>query len=150
MALKRAGFVRISFARNLLVASFLGEEDGLDVGEDTTLGDGDAAEELAELFIVSDGELKMSGNDSRLLVVSGSVASELDDLSGQILEDGGHVDGSTGTDSVSPVASSKHSVDSADGELETSSGRSGLLVLGGGLLLSFSGHVWLTCSFDKL
>jgi hypothetical protein len=133
----------------LLLGGLLGEKNSLDVGEDTTLSDGDAAEELAELFIVSDGELKMSGNDSRLLVVSGSVASELDDLSGQILEDGGHVDGSTSTDSVSPVASSKHSVNSADGELETSSGRSGLL-LGGGLLLSFSRHVWLTCSFDKL
>ena len=134
----------------LLLGGLLGEKNSLDVGEDTTLSDGDAAEELAELFIVSDSELKMSGNDSRLLVVSGSVASELDDLSGQILEDGGHVDGSTSTDSVGPVASSKHSVDSADGELETSSGRSGLLALGGGLLLSFSRHVWLTCSFDKL
>ena len=134
----------------LLLGGLLGKKNSLNVGEDTTLSDGDTAEELAELFIVSDGELKMSGNDSRLLVVSGSVASELDDLSGQILENGGHVDGSTGTNSVSPVAPSKHSVDSADGELETSPGRSGLLVLGGGLLLSFSGHVWLTCSFDKL
>ena len=133
----------------LLLGGLLGEKNSLDVGEDTTLSDGDAAEELAELFIVSDGELKMSGNDSRLLVVSGSVASELDDLSSQILEDGGHVDGSTSTDSVSPVASSKHSVNSADGELETSSGGSGLL-LGGGLLLSFSRHVWSTCCFDKL
>ena len=29
----------------------------LDVGKDTSLGNGDASEELVELFVVSDGEL---------------------------------------------------------------------------------------------
>ena len=117
----------------------------MDVGDDTTLSDGDTSEELGELFIVSDGELKMSRNDSRLLVVSGGVTSEFNDLSGEVLEDSGHVDGSAGTDSVSPVASSKHSVDSSNRELESSSGGSGLALdalcsaLGSGLL-SFSGH----------
>lgn len=129
----------------LLLGGLLGKKNGLDVGDDTTLSDGDTAEKLGQLFIVSDGELEMSRNDSRLLVVSGGVASEFNDLSGEVLEDSGHVDGSASADSVSPVASSKHSVDSANGELESSSSRSGLALdalcsaLGSGLL-SFSGH----------
>ena len=110
----------------------------MDAGEDTTLRDGDSSEDLRELLVVSDGELDVSGVDAGLLVVSGGVASELDDCGGQVLEDGGHVDGSTGANSVGPVASSKHSVDSADGELESSSARSRLLCGGLNVLLSFS------------
>jgi hypothetical protein len=114
----------------------------VDAGEDTTLGDGDSSEDLLELLIVSDGELDVSGIDAGLLVVSGGVASELADLGGKILKDGGQVDGSAGTDSVSPLAIAEHSVDSADGELKTSSGRSALLAcLGGFLVHRFSsGH----------
>jgi hypothetical protein len=137
VALKRAGF----YAKRrdlLLLWGLLGEKSGVDVGEDATLGDGDLSNKLGELFIVSDGELEMSWSDSRLFVVSGGVASELDDFGGQVLEDGGHVDGSAGANSVGPVASSKHSVDASDGELE--SGPAGSRLLGGVLnvLLSFS------------
>ena len=139
MALKRADFCNF-LERNLLVASFLGEKDGLDVGEDTTLGNGDAAEEFVQLFVVSDGELEMSRDDSGLLVVSGGVSGQLEDFSGEIFEDGGEVDWRTGSDSLGVVALSEHSVDSADGELESSSHRSGLclrLSLGS---FTFSGH----------
>ena len=137
VALKRAGF----YAKRrdlLLLWGLLGEKSGVDVGEDATLGNGDLSNKLGELFIVSDGELEMSWVDSRLFVVSGGVASELDDFGGQVLEDSGQVDGSTGANSVGPVASSKHSVDSADGELESGSARSRLLCGGLNVLLSFS------------
>ena len=114
----------------------------MDAGEDTTLRDGDSSEDLLELLIVSDGELDVSGVDAGLLVVSGGVARELADFGGEILKDGGQVDGSAGSDSVSPVAIAEHSVDSADRELKTSSGRSALLAcLGGFLVHRFSsGH----------
>ena len=59
---------------NLLLLGLLGEKDGLDVGEDTTLGDGDTREKLVQLLVITDGELEMSGDDSGLLVVTGSVA----------------------------------------------------------------------------
>lgn len=52
--------------------------------KDTTLGDDNRSEELVELFVVSDGELKVSGNDTRLLVVSGSVTGQLEDFSGKV------------------------------------------------------------------
>ena len=40
-----------------LLALALGEQDGVDVGEDTAGGDRHAAEELVELLVVADGEL---------------------------------------------------------------------------------------------
>ena len=72
-------------------AGALGEKDGVDVGEDTTGGDGDAAEELVELLVVLDGEGDVAGDDAALLVVAGGVAGELEDLGAEVLEDGGEV-----------------------------------------------------------
>ena len=141
VALKRAGFVNFSVKRNLFIASLLGEEDGLDVGENTTLGDGDAAEEFVQLFVVSDGELEMSRDDSGFLVVSGSVSGQFEDFSAEVFEDGGEVDWGTGSDSFGVVALSEHSVDSTDGELETSSDGSGLCLRLGFSSFAFSGHV---------
>jgi hypothetical protein len=48
----------------------------VDVGEDSSLGDDDRAEETVELLIVSDGELQVTGNDTRLLVVTGGGARQ--------------------------------------------------------------------------
>ena len=76
-----------------LLAGLLGEKDGVDVGEDTTGGDGDSAEELVELLVVLDGKGDVAGDDAGLLVVAGGVAGELEDLGAEVLEDGGEVDG---------------------------------------------------------
>ena len=67
----------------------------VNVGEDTTLGDGDVAQELVQLLIVADGQLQVTWDDTGLLVVTGGVASQLEDLSSQVFEDSGEVDGST-------------------------------------------------------
>ena len=50
------------------------------------------SEELHLLFIVSDGELQVTRDDTLLLVVTSCVASKLEDLSSQVLEDGCEVD----------------------------------------------------------
>lgn len=54
------------------------------MGKNTTLRDDNRPEELVELFVVSDGELKVSRHDTRLLVVSGSVTGQLKDFSGKV------------------------------------------------------------------
>lgn len=95
----------------------------VNVGEDTTLGDGDVSEKLVQLLVVPDGELEMTGNDTGLLVVAGSVTSQLEDFSSKVLEDGGEVDGSTGTDTLSVVALAEETVDTTDRESETGLGR---------------------------
>lgn len=112
--------------RLLLASSLLWEKDGVDVWEHTTLGDGDSAHELVELFVVSDGELQVSRGDSGLLVVSGGVACELEDLGGEVLKDGGQVDWGAGTNSGTDGGLLDVSVDTTDWELESSSRRSRL------------------------
>ena len=106
----------------------LGEKHGVDVGEDTAGGDGDAAEELVELLIVADGELDVARDDALLLVVARGVARELEDLSREVLEDGGEVDRGTGTDASGVPANAEVAVDAANRELEA-----GLSRAGGGL-----------------
>ena len=72
----------------------------MDVGESTAGGDGDATEQLVELLIVLDGQGDVAGDDAGLLVVTGGVASELEDLSAEVLEDGGEVDTGANTDTA--------------------------------------------------
>jgi hypothetical protein len=67
----------------------------VNVGQDTTLCNCDVPEKLVQFLIVADGELEMTGDDTCLLVVAGSVTSQLEDFSSQVLEDSSEVDGST-------------------------------------------------------
>ena len=114
-----------------------GEKEDMDVGEDTTGGDGSAAKESVELLIVADGELDVTGHNSGLLVVLGGVASELEDLSGEVLKDGGKVDRGAGTNALSVSALLHEASDSSNGELKSSLGCSADGA-GSGLALSSS------------
>jgi hypothetical protein len=67
----------------------------VNVGQNTTLGDGDVAEKLVQFLIVADGKLEMTGDDTGLLVVTGGVTGQLEDFGSQVLEDGSQVDGGT-------------------------------------------------------
>ncbi len=120
-------FLALSFS------GLLGQKDGLDVRENTSLGDGHSCEKLVQLLVVPDGELKMTGVDPRLLVVAGGVAGQLQYLSGEVFHDGRQVDGGSGSNTLGVVAFSEMSVDSSHGELETSSAGARL-----GLSLGFS------------
>ena len=127
-ALKRA-FGVVWMVRSkcyLLLFRLLGEKDGLDVGQDTTLGDGDSREKFVQLLVITDGELEMSWDDSGLLVVTGSVASQLEDLSSEVLKDSSQVDGGTSTHALSVVAFAQETVDTSNGELETRAAGSAL------------------------
>ena len=127
-ALKRA-FGVVWMVRSkcyLLLFRLLGEKDGLDVGQDTTLGDGDSREKFVQLLVITDGELEMSWDDSGLLVVTGSVASQLEDLSSEVLEDGSQVDWGTSTHSLGVVSLAEESVDATDGELKSRAAGSAL------------------------
>jgi hypothetical protein len=67
----------------------------VNVGENTTLGDGNVSEKLVQFLIVSDGKLEMTGNDTGLLVVTSGVSSKLENFGSEVLKDGSQVDGST-------------------------------------------------------
>ena len=53
------------------------------------------------------------------LVITGSITSELKNLSGEVFEDGSEIDGSTRTNTLGIVATLEHTMDTTDGELET-------------------------------
>jgi len=112
-----------------LLAGLLGllrQKYGLDVGQYTSLGDRHAGEQFVQLLVVTDGQLQVAGDDSALLVVAGSVASQLENLSGQVLHDGSQVDWGTGAYSLGVVSFPQVSVDTAHGELETGTAGAGL------------------------
>ena len=97
----------------------LGQKYGLDVRQYTTLGDGHTGEELVQFLVVTDGQLKMTGDDPGLLVVTGSVASQLENLSSEVLHDGGQVHGGTSSNTLGVVSLAEQTMDTSDGELES-------------------------------
>lgn len=61
----------------------------MNVGQHTTLGDSNVAQQLVQLLIIPDGELQVAGDDAGLLVVTSSVASQLKNFGSEVLEDSG-------------------------------------------------------------
>jgi len=108
-----------AYSANLgLLLGLLGQENGLDVGQHTALGDGDARQQLVQLLVVADGELQVTRDDTRLLVVAGSVAGQLEHLSSQIFHHSGQVDGRAGSHALGVVSLPQQTMNTADGELE--------------------------------
>ena len=103
-------------------SALLWQQDSLDVGQDSALGNGHSSQQLVQLLVIADGELRtlrsrepngqlrenvylqMSGNDPGLFVVPGSVAGQLEDLCGQVLHDGGEVDRGSGSHTLGVVS----------------------------------------------
>lgn len=118
----------------------VGKRTLVNVGQHTTLGDGDVTQQLVQLLIVADGELQVAGDDTGLLVVAGGVASQLENLGSEVLEDGSQVDRGTSTDTLGIVALAQETVDTTDGERQTGLGGTTtdricqrLMIRGGGL-----------------
>ena len=112
---------RVQCSRGSFLLLGRGEEGNVDVGEDTTGGNGGTTHKLVELIVVSDGHLDVSGDDSGSLEILSGVSGELEDLSCEVLEDGGEVDGGSGSNSGGEFTGLHVSGDSSDGELESSS-----------------------------
>ena len=139
--------------RRLCLLGGLAEKDGVDVGENTTLGNGYGTEKLVELLVVADSKLNVTGDDAALLVVTGSVTGKLEDLGGEVLKDGSKVHRGTGTDTGGVLASLQVATDTSNGELKTGLGSLGGALLASGLstasLSSFSSSSF-SRHFDKL
>ena len=112
--------------RELFLLGFLGEKYSLDIGQNSTLSNGNSGQEFVQLFVVTDGKLKMSWDDSGLLVIPGGVASELENLSCQVFHNSSQVNGSSSSYTFGIVAFTEKSVDTTNGELKTSPGATGL------------------------
>ena len=123
---KQRKYIFLKYLGSTSLLGLGGQQACVDVGQDTTLGNGDMAQQLVQFLVVADGQLQMAGDDTRLLVVAGSVAGQFEDFGGQVLEHGGQVDGGTGTDALGVVATAQQAVDTANGELKTGLGGTGL------------------------
>ena len=119
----------------------------MDVGEDTTRGDGDTAQKAVELFIVADGQLDVAWDDTALLVVTCGVTGELKDFSAQVLHDSGQVHWGTGSDTASIATGLEVAVHTANWELQTSAAAAAaaLASLLSTSTLSFARHSVVVC-----
>ena len=127
---------------SLLGRRLLGEKYGVDVGEDTSRRDGDAAEQLVQLLVVLDGEGDVTGHDASLLVIAGGVTGKLQNLGTEVLEDGGKVDGGAGAHAGGVLSLAEVTADTAYGELKSGLGRRGGALLLAAASFSFSRHGW--------
>merc|ERR1719430_2829382 len=103
----------------LCTSTLLWKKYCLDVGEDAALGNGHTSKQLVQLLVVPDGKLQMPRNDARLLVVPGSVTSQLQDLCSQILHHRCHVNGCTSSNSLGIVSLPEQSMNPAHWELKS-------------------------------
>jgi hypothetical protein len=106
-------------AAKYLFTGLLWEQDCVDVGQDTSSGDSDSTEKLVQLFVVLDSQSDVSGHDSALLVITGSVSSKLQDFSAQVLQDSSKVDGGTSSHASGVLSLFEVTSDTTDGELQT-------------------------------
>ena len=111
----------------------------MDVRENTTGRDGDGAQKLGEFLIVADGQLDVARDDAGLLVVSGRVAGEFENFSGEVFKHGGEVHRSASSHSLRILPGLQVARNTANRELKSRLGGSahGLLA---GLTLSSSRH----------
>ena len=123
VVLKGPRLILYSQVTSLLgLVGLLGEEYSLDVWQYTTLSNGHAREKLVQFLIITDGQLEMTGDDPGLLVVTGSISCQLENLSGEVLHDSGQVDGGTSSNPLSIVSLAQVTVDTSYGELKTGTG----------------------------
>jgi len=127
----------------LATLASLVDEGLVDVGNDTTTGDG-GLDQVVQLLITTNCELQVAGCDALHAEITGGVSGQLENLCAQILQDGGHVHGSVGSDTTLLVhANLDVPVDAANRELKTSTHGTGL----GGLLLLVTDLATLSSDF---
>ena len=68
--------------------------------DNSAAGDG-RLDERVQLLVTSDGELQVAGGDTLHLQILGGVAGQLEDLGGEVLQDGGAVHGGGGSNTAS-------------------------------------------------
>ena len=122
----------LCFLSSLLLLGLLRQKHRVDVGENTTRGDGDTTEKLVELLVVPHRQLNVTGDDASLLVITGRVAGELQNLSREILEDRSQINWSTSSNTAGILALLQKPMNTPDRELKPCllGSRNGLAALG--------------------
>merc|ERR1711997_1287863 len=88
--------------------------------DDTTTGNG-CLDQCVQFFVSSNSQLQMAGSDTLDLQILGGVTCQLQNLSSQILEDSGRVNGSGGTHTtMGCCAVLQMPMNTTDGKLKSS------------------------------
>ena len=124
--------------------ALLGQQDSVDVGQDTSSSDGDSSEQLVQFLVVLYGKGDVTGHDTRLLVVTSSVSCKFQNLSAQVLQDGSKVYWGSGSHAGGVLSLTEVTTDTTDRELQTCLGRRGCGLLFSTASLSFS----FSCSIE--
>ncbi|KAH9506870.1 hypothetical protein DERF_011582 [Dermatophagoides farinae] len=102
--------------------SFLWQQHGLNVGQHTTLGNGHTTQQFVQFLIVTDGQLKVTRNDTGFLVITGCITGQFQNFCGQIFKNGSKIDWSTSANTFSVIAFTQQTMDTTNRKLKTSSG----------------------------
>jgi len=114
-----------SLHRPMFGARLFADQRLVDMRNDATAGDR-GFDQAVQFLVSSDGELEMPGRDSLHFEILGRVSRQLENLSRQVFQDSGTVNGGGGTNSaVGRGPRLEMSVDSSDGKLKTGLGGSG-------------------------
>ena len=114
----------MEFLTKLSICGFLGllgQKNSLDVGKDTNLGNGHFGQHFVQFFVITDGQLQVTGDDYGLFFLYWlwNISWRLKNLSSQIFHDSCQVDRSTSTNSMGIVAFAEKTMDTTDGELKS-------------------------------
>jgi len=141
--LKNSGFVfgSLEIIKQKIVHLFgtlLGKKDSMNVGQDTSRGNSDSSKKLVQLFVVLDSKSDVTGHNTALLVITGSIAGKFQDFSTKVLKNSSQVDWGTSSHSCGILALTKVTADTTNRELQTSLGTSSSALLLSTTSFSFS------------
>jgi hypothetical protein len=128
----------IQFKATRLFGGLLGQQNGVDVGQDTSRGNGDSSQQAVQFLVILHSKSDVTGDNTRLLVVTGGVSGKLQDFGAKVLKHSRKVDGGSGSHTGGVLSLTKVSSDTTDGELQTGLGRCSGALLFAAASLSFS------------
>ena len=96
-----------------LLGGLLGKKNSVDVGQNSSRGNGYSSKKLVQLLIVLNGKSDVPGNNTGLLVVTSSVSGKLEDLSAEVLENSGEVNRGSSSDTRTVLSLTKESSDTS-------------------------------------
>ena len=91
----------------------------MDVGKHATTSDRHLIQELVELLVIPDRQLDVPGDDTGLLVVASSIASQLKHFSCEILKHSRQINRCTSTDTITELAFLHEAGDTTHRELKS-------------------------------
>ena len=117
------GYSKKTWFTDLFGNRLLGEENGVNVGQYTTRGNGYTTKELVQLFIILDCKGNVTRYNTTLLVVTSGISSKLKNFSCKVFENSCKVNWCTSTNTCGVLSFTNETSDTTYRELQASLGR---------------------------